>query len=179
MKKTHPIIAVPLKFGLVGAGIAILLFLLLYFLGKNPLIIYGNFDFSFLLIPVFIFFSIKEFRDYKNNRELLFWQGMSVGFINYFVIALVSALFIYIFLSFVDLELVSGYVADRMQIMNEMKGEMVKQMGEDVFTRTYAELGNTTAYVIALDDFLKKIVIGLFLTIIISVLLRRSNEVKS
>ena len=61
MKKASPIIAIPLRFGIFGGGLSILLFLALYFLGNNPLTVYRNFDFSFILLPIFIYFSIQIF----------------------------------------------------------------------------------------------------------------------
>lgn len=173
MKSLPPIVAVPVKFGLVGGAMTILLFLVIYFLGQNPLLVYGNFDFSFLLLPVFIFFSIKEFRDYKNHKQLGFWQSMAVGIISYVTMALISAFFIWFFLNFINSELVSGYIADRIQLIVHMKGELIEKLGTEMYEKTYHELESTTAYVIALDDFLKKIFIGLFLTLILSVILRK------
>ncbi len=177
MNLKNPLIAVPLKYGLVGGGLSVLLFLLIYFLGKNPLIVYRGFDFSFLLIPIFTAFSIKEFRDRWNNSTLRFGEGMTVGFFNYMAIAIVSALFIWIFLAVVDPELLAGYIVDRSSLLDEMKVQMIEKFGEDVYFQTIAEVQESTAFIIALDDFLKKIIIGLFLTIIISVIFKKQPNI--
>lgn len=173
MKIANPLIAVPVKYGLVGGILSILVFVIIYLLGNNPLIIFGKFDFSFLLLPIFIAFSLKDFRDYWNDKSMQFWQGMTIGFINYSVIAIISAIFILLFLSFVDPNLLTEYISNRSLLIIEMKDEMIKTMGQNVYETTYQEVQETTAYVLALDDFLKKIFIGLFLTIILCVIFRK------
>ncbi len=177
MSLRNPLIAVPLKYGLAGGVLSIFMFLVLYFIDKNPLIVYRGFDFSFLLIPIFIAFSIKEYRDRWNDRSLRFGEGMTVGFLNYLMIAILSAGFVWIFLSVIDPDLLRGYIADRSSLLSNMKGQMVEQLGEDVYQQTLAQVQQTTAYIIALDDFLKKIIIGLFLTIIISVIFKKQPPV--
>lgn len=173
MKKLPPLVSTPLRFGAVGGALIILLFLGIYFFYANPLIVFRKFDFGFLLLPVFIFFSIREFRDYKNAGELRFWQGMTVGFLTYMVVAFCSAFFIWVFVSFFDPQLLVGYIADRTQLIEGMKDEMIAQLGESVYEQAYNEVQHVAVWEVALDDFLKKIFIGLFLTIIISVLLRK------
>lgn len=173
MKNLPPLVGTPLRFGLVGGVLSIFLFLGIYFYNENPLIVFRKFDFGFLLLPVFIFFSIREFRDYKNGGELRFWQGMSVGFLTYMIVAFLSAFFIWIFVDFFEPQLLAGYIADRTQLIVSMKEEMIAQLGESIYDKTYAEIQQISVLEVALDDFLKKIFIGLFLTIIISVLLRK------
>lgn len=173
MKTLRPIYAVPLKFGLVGGAMIALLFAGIYFFGKNPLVVYRQFDFGFLLLPLFLFFSIREFRDFGNNGELRFWQGMTVGFLTYMLIAFLSALFVWVFVSAVDGQLLAGYVGDRLRLITTMKEEMIAQMGEAVYERAYSEVQGISVLEVAIDDFLKKIFIGLFLTILISVFLRK------
>ena len=172
MKIKSPLLAVPIKYGLVGGILSVLIFIIIYVLGKNPLIIYRDFDFSFLLLPIFIAFSIKEFRDNWNNRSLKFGEGMSVGFINYLIVASISGLFIFIFLN-IESSMLAEYISDRSLLIVNIKEDMVKTMGQELYQKTYDDLQGTTAYVIALDDFLKKIIIGLFLTIIISIIFKK------
>lgn len=172
MSIKSPLLAVPIKYGLVGGILSVLIFSIIYVLGKNPLIIYRDFDFSFLLLPIFIAFSIKEFRDNWNNRSLKFGEGMTVGFINYLIVATISGVFIFIFLN-IESFMLAEYISDRSLLIMNIKDDMIKTMGQEVYQQTYNDLQDTTAYVIALDDFLKKIFIGLFLTIIISIIFKK------
>jgi hypothetical protein len=167
----NKLITVPIKYGIIGGGLVILLFMIFYFLGKNPLIEIKMVD--IFLLAVFIFFSLKEFRDRYNNRELHFWQGLSGGMITYFTIAIISALFILILLVIIDPGITTNYIESRVALINENKEQLVESINEQAYLDALAGVEKTTPLDLAFDDFLKKSIIGLFLTIIIAVILRK------
>ncbi len=140
-------------------------------MGKNPLIDIKFFD--FIILPIFLFFAMKDFRDYRNNGILHFWQGMTIGVLSYLTLAVFSAIFIVLFLNFIDVELVDLYITDRIEIIDLKKEEMINQMGEETYNRSRIDVLNTSSSILSLDDFLKKCLIGLTLTIPIAVILRR------
>ena len=53
------------------------------------------------------------------------------------------------------------------------KDEMILEMGEETYLRGREDIKNTTSFILSLDDFLRKCLIGLTLTIPIAVILRR------
>ena len=77
----HPLIRVPLRYAIIGIFLYGTLFLLLYFMDNNPLVVGRPWDFGFLLIPLMVFFAMKDFKVIYNEGELRFWQGMSIGFV--------------------------------------------------------------------------------------------------
>ena len=167
----NKLISVPLKYGVIGGGLVILLYMIFYFLGKNPIVEIKLVD--ILILAVFIFFSLKEFRDRYNNRELHFWQGVSGGMITYFSIAIISALFILILLVVIDPGITTNYIESRIALINENKEQLVESINEQAYIDALAGVKKTTPLDLAFDDFLKKSIIGLFLTIIIAVILRK------
>ncbi len=167
----NKLIAIPLKYGAIGGGFLVLLFLIFYFFDLDPLTNIKIID--AIIICIFTFFATKEFRDRYNDRQLHFWQGMTVGMINYLSIALISALFILIMTSIVDTGMVPEYVAGRVALLIENKENLIETMNQDTFQNALDGVKTTTSFDLALDDFLKKSIIGLFLTIIISVILRK------
>ncbi|GJM29982.1 MAG: hypothetical protein DHS20C17_26170 [Cyclobacteriaceae bacterium] len=169
----HPLIGIPIRYALVGIFLYGALFLLLYYTGHNPLVAGRPWDFGFLLIPVMIFFSLKDFKTNYNQGELRFWQGMTCGFITYLVIAVGTALFIYLFLTFADPAVLDGYIDDRIQLIESSKAQFVDQLGEELYHEQLAKMSQTSAWVVALDDFWKKVAIGLFLTILIAAVMRK------
>ncbi len=169
----NPLVGVPMRYAIVGVFLYGTLFLLLYFMDYNPLVAGRPWDFGFLLIPVMIFFSIKDFKSNHNHGELRFWQGMTCGFITYAGIALGAAFFIYLFLSFGDPDILAGYIADRVQLIEGGKQQIVDQLGEDIYHTQLEKMGQTSALVVAIDDFWKKLAIGLFLTILTAALMRK------
>lgn len=166
-----PYLVVPFKYGMVGGILSIILFLVLYWAGINPLI--KGIFFSFFFIPIFIFFSVKEFKKYYNAGFLHFWQGMSIGFITYMIIALVSATFIWIYLDSINTELLREYITDRVGLMDSSRENLVEQLGKDSFEQALSAVKLTTALDMALDDFIRKVAIGFFITTVISVVMRQ------
>jgi hypothetical protein len=167
----NKLLSVPLKYGLIGGGISIILFLIFYFLQLNPLVNIKMLD--LLLLAIFLFFALKEFRDVYNDKKLHFWQGMTAGMVNYLSIALISALFILVMTVIIDPQLTTNYIASRTALLNENKQMLVDTMDAVTFDEAMAGVKGTTGFDLALDDFLKKSIIGLFLTIIIAVILRK------
>ena len=169
----NPLVAVPLRYAIIGFFLYGTLFLLLYYLDYNPLVIGRPWDFGFFLIPVMIFFSIKDYKANYNQGELRFWQGMTCGFITYATIGLSTAVFIYLFLTFADPDVLVGYIQDRIQLLENSKQQFIDQLGESLYHEQVAKMRDTSGLVVALDDFWKKLAIGLFLTILIAAIMRK------
>jgi hypothetical protein len=169
----HPLVRIPIRYAIIGTFFYGTLFLLLYFLGYNPLTTGRPWDFGFLLIPLMVFFSLKDFKTNFNYGELRFWQGMTAGFVTYFVLALGVACFIYLFLEVGDSNVLDGYIKDRMDLLVSSKEQFIAQLGEELYHEQLNKMSHTSALVVALDDFWKKLAIGLFLTILIAVVLRK------
>jgi hypothetical protein len=163
---------VPLKYGFAGGAISIVLFLTLYFSEGEPLSNIRIFD--FILIPLFVFFTIKELRDYKYNGKLLYWQGMTAGFVCYLLIALISAFTIWIFLDIVDPALFVAHKQENIAILTNESAKWIEQLGQADYKKTLADLHTVTPFSLAADDFLKKILTGLLLTTVIAIVLKRT-----
>ena len=145
--------------------------MVLYFIDLNPLI-NGKFS-DFILIPIMVFFAIKEYRDYENQGKLWFWQGMSIGFINYVTIGIFSGLFVGAFIYWIDGQVVMEYVNNRVDYLMTNKQEILKEINEDRFNETIENVKKISTMDVIWDQILRKMIIGLFLTIILSVFLRK------
>jgi len=167
----NPYVLVPFKYGVVGGGLSVLLFFVLHWFGKNPLIS-GNL-FSFFFVPIFVFFSIKEFKKYYNDGLLHFWQGMSIGFFTYIILAIVSASFIWLYLEVANPEMLVDYITNRIELIESSKDNLVDQLGESTYEQSLLDVKAATSFDLALDDFIRKILVGFFITTIIAVILRQ------
>lgn len=148
-----------------------LAFILFGYLGYDA----ANFSMllGYILTPIFLFIGIRYFKNGYNNGFLSFAHGMTVGFLIYMGIALVSGLGILVFL-FLNPEAFAILKALKLQVL-EVNQEMIKsQVGESSFDITLQNVQNMKPMDIALNDFLWKIVPGLFFTIIISIILRKN-----
>lgn len=173
MKKLNPIFKVSFKFGIIGSLFTILLFLILYYFGQHPLLIPAILDFRIILFPIILVFSIRAFKEQYNNGILHFWQGMSVGLTCIVFISLSMLLFILLFGEMIEKSFLSEYIQQSIQNINEVKENLVESIGEEVLQKSLEILPTTTIFDLALDYFLKSLPYGIFLTIIISLILRR------
>ncbi|SHN13297.1 Protein of unknown function [Cyclobacterium lianum] len=158
-------------FGLSGAGLCLLGFLTMYILDVEPLSM--NLILGYLFIPVFVFFGIKGFRDGYNGGTLYFSQGMTVGFVVYTLMAVLSALYVYLFLH-LDPTAFEAFKQVNLNLMEDNRQILEEQLNETAYSQTFDSLRAMNRLDVAVNDFLRKIFPGLFFTIIISIILKRT-----
>lgn len=166
-------IKIAFKYGLMGSAVLLIIFFIYYFTGSNPLI---EMDFlDVFVLPVFLFFGVKEYRDVVNNKVLAFWQGMSVGFIIYGTIAILVPLITWVVLA-LDSSIAADYIADLLQSLAENKETLIEKLGQEKYEKTVSDAGSTTNYYLVLDILLKKLATGFLLTSVISVVMKRKEK---
>lgn len=160
-------------FGVIGGAFCGLAFIVFYFVGVEPI----SFTeiFGYIIIPVFVFLGIKNFKDNMNNRELHFGQGMTVGFFVYSLLALISAMVIFIMLH-IDTAVFEDYKAAALALLAEKKDIIKEQLGHESYEATVESMSGMTILDVVLNDFFRKLVPGLFFTIILSIVLKNSNN---
>jgi len=173
MLKGKPILWVSLRFGGMGAGLSALLFVILYYSGRNPFLIPALLDFRILVFPIILVFGIRDFRENINNGYLHFWQGMSVGLLEIFIYSFLMMLFVMVFGGLIETGLADEYITGMQEQIIAGKEEVSNSIGEEAYSKTLEILPSTTIFDLALDYFLKSWPLGLFLIIIITLILRR------
>lgn len=159
------------KFGGLGGALSILAFFILSLFHPDPTS--WNLIFGYVMTPIVVFLSIKFFKEYSNNRYLSFSEGMSIGFVTYTILAFLSALGIWVLL-LLSPELFAQIKASKLEVLVNGKENIINQMGINSYEYTLDSLKNILPKDIALDDGIRKIVTGLFFTIIISIILRKT-----
>jgi len=167
----------PLRFGFIAGVLGFGLVVVLYFIGTHPFLIPVFLDFRVVLLAVFIVFSLKELRDYYFKGILYFWQGMIASFVLTIVFAVTASGLIVAFGTFVP-EFVSHYVDQFLAQAKEFPPEVIERIGKEAFERNLATLPSTTAFDLALLYFWQCFVISFFISIIISVILRRQPQIQ-
>lgn len=158
-------------FGIAGGGLCILAFLVMYYLGAEPISM--NLVFGYIITPLFVFLGLKNFRDKQNSGNLYFSQGMTVGFFIYITMALVSALFVFVFLQFNALPF-EEFRRINLSMLKDHQDILVEQLNLGAYNDTYESISRMTIMDVAMNDFLRKIIPGLFFTILISIILKRT-----
>lgn len=160
-------------FGILGGLLCLFTIGTMYILGTDPV---GFTEiFGYMIIPIFVFLGVKNFRDNMNGGELGFGQGMTTGFFVYSILALISAIGIFIFLR-LDPSVFADFKSSNIFLLEESKEVLIKQLDEKAYKKTLQNISNMTVLDVAINDFLRKVFPGLFVTIIISIILKRTID---
>ena len=165
---------VPIKYGITGGILCIILFLVLLLIGDYPFLM-PTYFMSGVIILIMLCFSTKELRDYKYGGKMCYWQGMTAGFVSIFLIALLSGVFVYIYASQIDREILADHAQQVAATLFEDPEGWIERHGEEGYKRLLNEsLQLISPAELAFDDFLKKLIIGFFLTTIVALLFKRT-----
>jgi len=170
-----PFFQVPLKYGAIAGVIGAALVVTLYYLNRHPFLVPVQFDFRIILFAVFLFFSLKEFRDYYQGGELYFWQGLIMSFLFVATFAVVAATLMSVFSALVP-DFVASYIRLFTEQLRTWKPEDIDRIGKEVFERNLKQLPSTNTFDLALLYISQSFGIGLFISIILSVVLRKQPK---
>ena len=170
-----PLFKVALRYGLMGGGICSIAIMVLFWIDVHPFLVPVIFDFRLFLFGVLIFFTLKEIRDYIYNGILYFWQGMIASYTMLMTSAVIGSLFTWVFATF-HKGFIPSYINLLLKQFTTNKALIIENVGEEAYQQQLTKLPLTSAGDLAADYFLKSMIIGLFLTIIFSVIIRRQPK---
>lgn len=159
------------QFGTLGGILSLVAFGVMSWLQPDPTNL--NLIFGYVITPVSIFLALKYFKDYSNNGYISFSEGMSVGFVTYLIIGLISGLGIWIILLIFP-EFFESIKASKLEVLDSSKETIIGQVGDDSFQSTLISVKAMVPLDVALNDTIWKIIPGLFFSIIISIILRKN-----
>lgn len=170
-----PLVQVPLKYGIIAGFLGAALVFGLYAIDRHPFLIPVFFDFRIYLFGVFIFFTLKELRDFHYGGFLYFWEGLIASFIFTAAFAIIAAgcigMLILAFPGFLQ-----SYITQSVEQLKLLPPHVIESIGKDTFDRNLAILPTTNAFDLALLYFTQSFMIGMFVSIILSVILRRQPK---
>ncbi len=171
MKK---LVGLSLRYGLVAGVLSAILLITLYYVGKNPFLISPFLDFRIFVFGIFIFFALKEFRDFHQGGLLYFWQALFGSFVVVVLSSLIGATGLYIFGS-IETEFVSSYIVGMTEYLKTFPAEDIERIGKDVYERNLSQLQSTNMATLVQTHFAQGLIIGFFVSLILSVILRKTN----
>lgn len=175
MNTKSPLFKVPFRWGLVGGVIASIVIAVLFYFGQHPFLLPAVFDFRIILFGVFIFFSLKELRDYYLQGLLFFWQGMMGSFVFITTSAVIGSIFTWGFAKW-NSNFLPSYIEKLQAQLISYKDEIITSVGVETYNQQLAKLPLTSPVDLASDYFLKSMIIGLFLAIVITTILRKQPK---
>lgn len=171
----NPMVKVPVVFGAIagvlGGGLAIGL----YYFGPHPFMIQPYADFRILLFGVFIFFTLKELREIHFNGVLYFSQALLASFVFLVVFALIGSTLIGSFAALNE-KFLTDYIGQKSSELRNLPADIIEKIGKEYYDRNLATLPSTNSFDLATIYFTQSFAIGIFISIILSVLLRRQPK---
>jgi hypothetical protein len=177
IERIPPLVRGPLRFGLIGGVLGSGFVVVLFYVGTHPFLVPVFLDFRIILFIVLIVYCLKELRDYYYKGLLYFWQGMIASLILTVTFAVVAFGLFILFGELVP-EFVTRYVEQAIAQVRAMPPDVIQQIGKETFDRSLATLPTTTAFDLALLYLLQSFGISFFISIILSVILRRQPQIQ-
>lgn len=159
-------------YGLMAAGLTIVAFLVFFYLDMQPWRNLLSLVLDIILIGVVSFIATKDFRDNENQGELRFYHGMTIGFIIYTATALLFSLFYFLFITVITPDFMELYRSSMVEFLESRKEFIIANASEESYQQQVAALSEVSASGLSLDAFGKKIISGLFLAPVFSIVLR-------
>jgi hypothetical protein len=170
-----PLVKVPVTNGVIAGVLGGGLNILMYYIGKHPFLFPVYADYRILLFGIFIFFTLKEFRDGHQEGILYFWQALLLCFI--FVLSFgITASSIQLTFGYAVPEFVQDYINLTIEQLKGLPKDVIERIGKDVYDRNLQQLPATNAFDLSLLYLMQCYIIGFFISIILSVLLRRQPK---
>jgi hypothetical protein len=170
-----PLTAVPLRNGLIAGLLGFFLLVVLYFMGKHPFLFLIFFDFRILLFAVFMTLTLKEIRDSHQEGIIFFWQGMIANLIFTVLFAVITGALIWL-LCILYAPFLSNYIITALAQMKALPAEVITRIGKDAHESNLTALAATNGYTLAKHYFWQSFILSFFISIIISVILRRQPK---
>lgn len=174
-EKMSPLVKVSLRYGAIAGLIGSALLTGLYYMGRHPFLIPVYMDFRIVLFGVFIFFTLREIRDYYQSGILYFSHGIFASLLFTLCFTAVSTLFVIVFSRIVP-EFLADYIRLTEEQLRSLPPEVVESIGKDVYERNLEMLPETNSFDLGLLYTLQSFLISLFISIILSVTLRRQPK---
>ena len=160
------------SYGLFSALMTIVAFLVFYFIGQQPWRNLISLILDVIIIGAFCFIAIRDFRDRHNDGILHFYHGMSIAFFVYLVTATLFSLFYLLFIAVITPDFMEIYQESMIEFLESRKELLIQQGGEEEFQRQIDSVGQVQASGLVLDAFGKKVISGLVLAPIFSIVFR-------
>ncbi len=174
MRKS-PLLRLAFRNALVAGLLIVVFLIILFYVDRHPFLIAPLFDFRFFLFAVFIFITLKEFRDYYQSGTLYFWQGLFASFVVVLVSSWLGAGGLWLF-GTLEPAFVASYVQQMMAKLKEFPPEEIARIGKETFDRNLEQLPATNISTLVITHFAQGMLIGMLVSLVMSVILRRTNQ---
>jgi len=164
-----------LKYSLLCGIFLVGLFFISINFGSNPLLDSRHFWFDLGTYFLFIFFAGKEYKDFRNDGILHFWQGISIGFIVF-----IPAILFFEGVLFITLQsssdLLEMYKEGAEALMKANEEFYKEELGEEALNERYATIADITPAQLVQMTFRNKLFSAFLITPVVAIILRKKPK---
>lgn len=171
----NTVMRIAARWGVMSSAVSLFALVVFYYIGKHPFWIFPLFDVRILVMIIFLVLALREAREYHFNGVLFFWQGMTGSFVFLFVMAVFGYAGVWIF-GLLEEGFLKDYIAQGMQQLDVLSPESIKEIGAPAVEEMRNTLPGTTLAWMARRYAVQSLAIGFFISIVISVVLRRQPQ---
>lgn len=175
MKKPPVLVTIGVRYGAIAAVLSVSLMIVMFYLGRHPLMVAPYMDFRIFLYGIFIFFGLREFREYHQDGVLYLWQGMVGSFMVVATAGVLGAMLLHVF-GTLEKDFIPSYIIAMTEYLKGFSEEDIQRIGKEAYERNLEELPSTNMGQIAMLYVFQSFAIGLFVSIILSVILRKQPK---
>jgi hypothetical protein len=171
-----PIIKVPVLYGAIAGVLGCLIIVTLYYLDRHPFLIPVYTDYRILLLGIFIFFSLKDFRDGYRNGVMYFWEAIIASFVLVSTFAVIAGIGVTVFANLVPAFL-QKYIVLNTEILKNLPADIIEKLGgQNVVDSNLRALPATNVGDLVMLYIWQSYMIGAFISMILSVVLRKQPK---
>jgi hypothetical protein len=168
-----PIVRVALRYGAISGALVLVFLLSLYYMDKHPFLVNPFLDPRIPVLGLMLFFGLKELRDFYQSGALYFGQGMVTTFLVTLLCASLSWCGIVAFAS-LDGNFVTSFITQTTEQTRSFTTEDIERIGRGTFEESLAQLQKADKYFMAGRYFFQTFIISFFISLIVTVILRRT-----
>jgi hypothetical protein len=174
MNLKHPLLRLPLRYGTVAGVFASGALAVLYYAGVHPFLVAPFFDFRILLFALFLFFLLREARTELGDR-LFFFQAMGGAMAFLLAFCVITTVFVLTF-AYTEQRFLPDFIDLFRRQAATISEDVIARIGREKYEESLKALDETTPPNLALLYLRQSVTIWFFVSIIISVILRRQSK---
>lgn len=159
----------------MAGALGVLAIIVFFYIGKHPFWIFPLFDVRIILMLIFLTLALREVREYHFGGVIFFWQAMTGSLLFVMVISCFGYLGVWVF-GTLQPEFLKLYVGQGQEQIARLSPEDIKELGPPAVEELKRTLPLTTISWMAKRYAIQSVVMGFFISIVISVVLRRQTS---
>lgn len=127
---------------------------------------------SYAIVAIGLYFSIVSFRDKYLNGFISYKKAFSAGFYTGLFASVIASIFTYIYVQYIDTELIANILIMSEETMLEQNPDMTNEQIEQALSMTEMFM---SPFIMSIVGFFSNVILSAVLSLIIAIFAKREN----